>query len=95
MFIVSLITGGLAWLLAGVGIAVKNRGLRVAFIIFSFLFCGATGVCLLLEVAGRIRVGDFAGVEDTLRAILIEAVAVFAGTVLLNAVALKRLSRTD
>ena len=50
--------------------------------------CAAALLCQLLELARRAQLGDFAAIDDTIRAVCLAAAALAAAVLVLNLVAL-------
>jgi len=84
----SLALGFCAW---GLGIcAIRSRRSRSAygFSFGSFCACAVSLVLQLLEVQNRVRIRDFAAIEDTIRAVILAACVLLSVTVFLNTAAL-------
>ena len=89
----SIVLGLLAWLFGVLALAKHNYAHRLTTI--SFSACGLSLVLQLLEVSNRVNLGDYAAIEDTIRAVLFAAVTLVVVTVVLNVVALVKSSRTE
>ena len=89
----SIILGLIAWTFADLAIAKHNHAQR--FTTISFSACCLSLVLQLLEVSNRVNLGDYAAIEDTIRAVLFAAVILVVVTVVLNVVALVKSSRTE
>lgn len=53
----------------------------------SFSLCAISLTFQLFEINHRVLLGDYAAIEDTIRAILIASIALISVTVILNVVA--------
>lgn len=84
----SLILGGCAWLFAGLAIAMPKPSASHKNTIVSFSACVISLVFQLLEINRRVLRGDYAAVEDTIRAILIASAVLVFVTIILNLVVL-------
>lgn len=93
MFIMSLVFGLFSWVSALGAVFIKARRWKAVLVFCSSLLCCACLVCLLLEIMGRAYAGDFAGIEDTIRAILVEGAGVAAVSLVLNGAALKQMGK--
>ena len=87
MNIVSLILGICAWLFAGLAIATSKAFTSYRNTLVSFSLCAISLTFQLFEINHRVLLGDYAAVEDTIRAILIASIALISVTVILNVVA--------
>lgn len=88
MLLYSLIFGLLAWGLALVAIAVKRSRGSWALVLGSFFCASVSAVWQFFEIQKRAYAGDYVGIEDTIRAIIIGVVVMLAVTLVLNALAL-------
>lgn len=86
--IASLILGVCAWLFGGLAIGTPNAFSSHRNILVSFGLCTVSLVFQLLEVNRRVLLGDYAAIEDTIRAVVIASVALVVITIILNVVAL-------
>ena len=86
--IASLILGVCAWLFGGLAIGTPNAFSAHRNILVSFGLCTVSLVLQLLEVNRRVIIGDYAAIEDTIRAVVIASVALVVITIILNVVAL-------
>lgn len=86
--IYSLILGLGAWCFACVAIAGKEVKKAYSFSIVSFSLCVISVVLQLFEIGNRASVGDFAGIDDTIGAVLFASVVLGMVTIVLNVVAL-------
>lgn len=84
----SLILGVSAWLLAICAIRTPNAITAHRNTILSFSFCTLALVSQLFEINNRVTIGDYAAIEDTIRAVLIASIVLIAITFALNIVAL-------
>lgn len=89
----SIILGLAAWIFASLAIAKHNHAQR--FTTISFSACCLSLVLQLLEVSNRVNLGDYAAIEDTIRAVLFAAVTLVVVTVVLNVVALVKSPKTE
>lgn len=84
----SLILGVCAWLFAGLAIATPKAFTSHRNTIVSFCLSAISLVFQLFEINRRVLLGDYAAIEDTIRAILIASVVLVSVTIILNLVAL-------
>lgn len=84
----SVILGLGAWAFACMAIASKKVYLSHRFSVASFSMCAFALVSQLFEISNRAKMGDFAAIEDTIRAIIVAAVVLVVITIVLNVVAL-------
>ena len=84
----SLILGACAWLFAGLAIATSKAFISHRNTLVSFSLCAISLEFQLFEINRRVLLGDYAAVEDTIRAVLIASVALVLITVILNLIAL-------
>ncbi len=89
----SLALGTLSWFLAALAITASDVTIAHRNTTFSFGFCTVSLVLQLCEISRRVRLGDYAAVEDTIRAVLIASVVLVAVTFILNFIALARSKR--
>lgn len=89
----SLILGACAWLFAGLAISTPKAFASHNNTLVSFSLCVISLVMQLFEINRRILLGDYAAVEDTIRAILIASVALVSVTIILNLIALVKAKR--
>ena len=82
----SLVLGFCAWILAILAIAVPKASASHKSTIVSFSLCAISLVLQLFEVNRLVLIGDYAAIEDTIRAILIAAIVLVSVTVILNLV---------
>lgn len=87
MLTYSLIFGLAAWALAGTAIAARGRG-RGALVWGSFLCASVSALWQFFEIGKRVNAGDWAGIEDTLRAVILGVAVMLAVTLVLNFLAL-------
>ena len=95
MILYSLIFGLLAWALAGAAIAVKRGRGEGALVLGSFFCAAVSAVWQFFEIQKRAYAGDFAGIEDTIRAVILGIVVMFTVTLVLNGFALAGKKRND
>ena len=82
----SIILGVAAWIFAGLAIANQKKGHQ--FSIISYSACAFSLLFQLLEVGNRVNLGDYAAIEDTIRAVLFASFTLVVVTFALNVVAL-------
>lgn len=83
----SLILGVCAWLFAGLAITTPKASTSHKNTIVSFSLSAISLVFQLFEMNTRMLLGDYAAIEDTIRAILIASVVLVTITIILNLVA--------
>lgn len=86
----SLILGACAWLFAGLAILTPNVSASHRNTFTSFSLCAISLVMQLFEINRRVLLGDYAAIEDTIRAVLIASVTLVSVTIILNLVALAK-----
>ena len=86
----SLILGICAWVFAGLAIAAAKPTASHRNTWTSFSLCAISLVLQFLEIHRRVVLGDYAGIGDTIRAIVIASVVLISVTVILNFVALMK-----
>lgn len=86
--ILSLIWGVSAWLLAILAVTASKAITSHRNTILSFIFCILALVSQFFEINNRVNIGDYAAIEDTIRAVLIAAIVLIFTTVALNIAAL-------
>ena len=84
--IISLVLGIGAWSVAIIAIAKPTFSHKSAVI--SFSLCAFALIGQLFEISRRVNLGDYAAIEDTIRAVIIAAVVLSVTTIILNVVAL-------
>ena len=84
----SLILGACAWLFAGLAITTSKAFTSHRNTLVSFSLCVISLVCQLFEINRRVLLGDYAAIEDTIRAVLIASITLVSITTILNLVAL-------
>ena len=89
----SLILGFCAWGFAGVPIIMKKSSASYRNSVASFSFCLIALVLQLFEINRRVLLGDYAAIEDTIRAVLIASIVLIAVTVSLNLAAFLKNTR--
>ena len=84
--IISLVLGICAWSVAAIAIAkpVFSRKSTV----LSFALCALSLVVQLFEISRRVNIGDYAAIEDTIRAVIIASIVLVIVTIILNIIAL-------
>lgn len=86
----SLIFGVCAWLFAGLAIRTSKAFTSHRNTLVSFSLCAISLVIQLFEINRRVIIGDYAAIEDTIRAVIIAAVVLSVTTIILNVVALNK-----
>ena len=83
----SLILGACAWLFGGLAITARDSlpSHRNTFV--SFSLCAVSILLQLFEIGRRVSGGDFAAVEDTIRAVQSASVALVSVTIILGLIA--------
>lgn len=84
----SLILGVSAWLLAIFAVTTSKAITSHRNTILSFSFCILSLVSQLFEINNRVNIGDYAAIEDTIRAVLIASIVLTFTTIALNIAAL-------
>lgn len=84
----SIVLGLGAWSFACMAIASKKTKIPHRFSVISFSMCIISLVFQLFEINNRVNIGDFAAIEDTIRAVIMAAVVLVVVTIVLNVVAL-------
>lgn len=84
----SLILGICAWLFGGLAIATPKALSSHRNTLVSIGLCTVSLVLQLLELNRRVILGDYAAIEDTIRAVLIASIVLVVITIILNLVAL-------
>ena len=84
--IISLVLGISAWGVAAITIAKPICSHKST--ILSFALCAFSLVFQMFEISRRVRLGDYAAIEDTIRAVIIASIALVVVTIILNIVAL-------
>lgn len=75
----SLILGLAAWALPLIALTRRRSAAGI-----SFALCAASVLLQLREVKNRVRLQDFAAIEDTISAVAFAATVLLIGTVVLN-----------
>lgn len=86
----SIVAGLGAWVLAFLAISTKKPKLAHSLSVASFSVCAFSLVLQFFEISNRVNKGDFAAIEDTIRAIIIAAIILVVVTVILNIAALNK-----
>ncbi len=86
----SLILGACAWLFAGLANTTPKAFISHRNTLASFSLCAISLVFQLFEINRRVLLGDYAAIEDTIRAVLIASVALVSITIILNLVAIAK-----
>lgn len=83
----SLALGLSAWILGILAIIRPKASVSYANTVCSFSLCAVSLLLQLFEVQNRVKIRDYAAIEDTIRAVIIAAVALVFVTFALNIVA--------
>jgi drug/metabolite transporter (DMT)-like permease len=83
----SVVLGVIACTLACFAISRKQAH---RYTVASFSFCVLSLLLQFFEMGNRVNAGDFAAIADTIRAIILAAVALVGTTVALNVIALTK-----
>ena len=83
MLTYSLIFGLAAWVLAGIAASDRSRG-KGALVWGSFLCASVSALWQFFELQKRVNAGDWAGIEDTIRAVILGVAVMLAVTLVLN-----------
>lgn len=86
----SIIIGLGAWALAFLALSAKRTITSRRFSLTSFSCCAISLILQFCEIANRANRGDYAAIEDTIRAIIIAAIILVVITVILNIAALNK-----
>lgn len=84
----SIVLGLGAWVFACMAIVGKKRNLSHGFTVTSFSMCVLSLILQLFEINNRVNIGDYAAIEDTIRAVIMAAVVLSVITFVLNVIAL-------
>ena len=84
--IISLVLGIGAWGVAVVAILKPTVSHKST--ILSFSLCALSLVAQLFEISRRVNLGDYAAIEDTIRAVIIASIVLVIVTIILNIIAL-------
>lgn len=94
MILYSLLFGFAAWGLAAAAIILRERRSGSTLVFISFLCASVSAVWQFFEIQKRAYAGDFAGIEDTIRAVILGVIIMLGVTLLLNFFALVAKKRT-
>ena len=83
--IISLVLGIGAWGVAAAAIS-KPAKSHISTVL-SFALCAISLVVELFEISRRVNLGDYAAIEDTIRAVIIASIVLVVVTIILNIVA--------
>lgn len=86
----SILIGLGAWTLAFLALSAKRTITSRRFFVTSFSCCAISLIFQFCEIANRANRGDYAAIEDTIRAIIIAAIILVTVTAILNVAALKK-----
>lgn len=84
--IISLIFSMGAWVVAAIAIA--KPAYYNKSVILSFALCTFSLISEFFEISRRVNLGDYAAIEDTIRAVIIASIVLVVVTIILNIVAL-------
>ena len=84
--IISLIFGMGAWGMAVIAIA--KPAYYNKSVILSFALCTFSLIFEFFQISRRVNLGDYAAIEDTIRAVIIASIVLMVLTIILNIVAL-------
>lgn len=84
----SLVLGVGAWGMAVFAITTQKVHIFHRSTVLSFSLCGISLVFQMLELYRRVCLGDYAAIEDTIRAVLIASMVLVGGTITMNVAAL-------
>lgn len=88
MLIYSLTFGLLAWGLGLIAVCVRRKPGGLALSFGSFLCAALSATVEFFDIQRRAYAGDFAGIEDTIQAVILGVSVMFAVTLALNFAAL-------
>lgn len=86
----SILIGLGAWALAFLALSAKRTSTSRRFSVTSLSCCAISLIFQFCEIANRANHGDYAAIEDTIRAIIIAAIILVTVTAILNFAALKK-----
>ena len=89
----SLIWGVGSWLLVIFAIVTSQTIKSHRNTILSFVSCAASLILQLFEISNRVNIGDYAAIEDTIKAVFIAAIVLVAVTVTLNITAFVKVKK--
>ena len=84
--VASLVLGICAWVVVVIEIAKCAYSPKSTII--SFTLCASSLIVELFEISRRVNIGDYAAIEDTIRAVIIASIVLVVLTIILNIVAL-------
>lgn len=84
--IISLVLGACAWVVAAIAIAKPAFSYKNTVI--SYALCTFSLLVQLFEISRRVNLGDYAAIEDIIRAVIIASIVLVVVTIILNIVAL-------
>lgn len=84
----SLVLGLIAWGIAFCAIRSKKKQVAYGYSVTSFSLCTGAIFLQFLEISHRVNNGDYAGIEDTIGAVVFAAGILAGVTIVLNVVAL-------
>ena len=80
----SLVFGGCAWLFGFIAMVARKGAESYRSTVASFCFCVTALLFQLFEISNRVDRGDYAAIEDTIRAVLLASVVLIVITAALN-----------
>ena len=83
----SFIFGVIAWCIAFAAIKSKNKSIASGCMVTSFSLCVLSLFFQFLEIGRRVNNGDYAGIEDTIGAVIFAAGVLSVVTIVLNVAA--------
>ena len=91
----SVVLGVVACVLACLATSRKQVHSLHRYCVGSFTFCGLSLLLQFFEIGNRVNSGDFAAIDDTIRAVIIAVTVLVGITVALNIVALAKGHETE
>ena len=88
--VVSLVFGISAWCIGFAAIKSKKKSSAYSCSVTSFSLCAVSLFLQFLEIGNRVNAGDYAGIEDTIGAVIFAAGVLTAVTIVLNVVTFVR-----
>ena len=86
----SLLLGLAAWILGALAIIGKNPENTGRLTLLSSESCALALLFQIFEIGNRAYIGDFAAIEDTIRAVAIASIVLITVTAVLNSVAINK-----
>ena len=88
--VASFVLGIIAWCIGFAAIKSKKKSIAYGCSVTSFSLCAVSLFLQFLEIGNRVNTGDYAGIEDTIGAVIFAAGVLTAVTIVLNVVAFVR-----